>query len=446
VTDLSANDAIIYFVVFLVCVAVSAFFASAEIAFMNLQRFRIKHLQRTGRRGADAVARIMDRPERFLSVVLTSISFSETLLVALGSFLCIYLWGDTIGTYVGIVLIALILLLFVKVIPKTIAAQHPEWLSLHYAPIIEATSTVVSPVVRGLSWITDKIASPTGAHLVPGALMSKQELHTCISISEEEGMMDGTAAQMLKRVVKFGDRSVREMMVPRTQTVWIQEGATLAEFHKVYAESPHMRYPVYEGTFDNVKGVLSSRDVHLAVANGSLNQKGIVTQFLRPVYHVPGSKLVGELFNELRDRKLLMAVVVNEHGGTSGVVTMRQLVEEIVGEIREELPPAESEVHAISEHAYQIEGNMKIPEANELLDLGIPEEADYETVAGFVLDLMGHLPEGGEQVMHNNLRFVVMEVTGSRITKLMITKGAIPPGQGEAPAEATSAETGVVIG
>lgn len=418
----------IYLVLFLVCLILSALFASSEIAFINLQRVRIRHLQERAIHRADRVAKIMEHPERFLSVVLTSISFTETVVVALGSFLCVSLMGETIGTPVGIVLIAIILLIFVKVIPKTIAAQHPEGLALRYAPAIEVTSKVVSPIVKVLSWITDIIARRTGAHTLPGALLSKEEIHTFISMSEEVGAVDETSAKMLKRMVKFGDRGVREVMTPRTNVVWVEHGATLEDFQRIYAESPNLRYPVYEGNFDNVKGVLVAKDIHVALARGSVDKKSVVTDFARPTYFVPGTKLVGELFNEMRDGKFSMAVVVSEYGGTSGIVGVEQLVEEIVGEVREELVGAEREFERISEHTYQVEGSMRIGEANEQLGLGIPEN-DYETIAGFVLHILGHLPKGGEQVAYGNLRLAVIEVRGNRIVRLMVTKEELLPGQ-----------------
>ena len=414
-----------YLVVGIICVLLSAFFASAEIAFINLEHLRIRHLQESGRRGADRVARIMERPERFLSVVLTSISFTETIAVALGGFLFLSLLEEptnkTFATVFGIVVMALVLLLFVKVIPKTIAAQHPEGMALRYAPAIDLTSKAVSPIVNVLGWITDRLAFPGHAHFVKGTLMSKAELRTCILISHERGVVDGTSAEMLKRVVKFGDLSVREIMVPRNKAAWIKEGTTLAGFNRVYGVTPHVRYPVYEDDYDNVKGMLSARDVHMAMAQGSIDHSSVVTGFTRPVYFVPGTKLVGELFSEMRDRGLLMAVVVSEHGGTSGVVTMRQLVEEIVGEVGEELVAARSEFEAISEHAYQIDGTMRIEDANEQLDLGIPE-TEYDTLGGFVLHLMGHLPKEGDQVLYGNLRLAVLEVRENRIARVMATK------------------------
>ena len=421
---------IIYLVLFLLCLVLSAFFASSEIAYINLQRIRLRHLQESGVHGADRVARIMERPERFLSVVLTGISFTETVVVFLGGLLFISLMGETVGTPVGIFLIAIILLLFVKVIPKTIAAQHPERLALSYATPIEVTSKIVSPIVTVLSWVTDKIAALTGAHTIPGALLSKEEIHTCIAMGEESGVVDEASAKMLKRMVKFGDRSVREVMIPRTKVVWVEQGATLADLQQIYARFPGRRYPVYKGNFDNVKGVLATRDIWVALAQGSIDQKSIVTDFSRPVYFVPGTKLVGELFTEMRAKGFSVAVVVSEYGGTSGIVNTEQLVEEIVGEVRKELVGAEKEFEKISEHSYHVDGSMRVAEANEELGLGIPEN-DYETMAGFVLHLLGHLPEEGEQVVKGNLRLVVTEVQGNRIARLMVTKEEPQPEQQE---------------
>ena len=321
----------------------------------------------------------------------------------------------------GILCIAIILLLFVKVIPKIMAAQHPDGFALRYAPYIEITSKIVWPVVIVLSWIIDKITRPTGLHTLPGALISKEEIHTCIAMGEEVGTVDETSARILKKMVKFGDLYVREVMTPRTNVVWIKKGATLADFQQIYAEKPLRRYPIYEDNTDNVKGVLVARDIHVALAKGLINEESIVSDFARPAYFIPATKLVGELFTEMRASGFLMAVVVSEYGGTSGIVNIEQLIEEIVGEISEDILGAGREFKIISEHTYQLEGNMRIDEANEQLGLGIPDE-DYETVAGFVLHLLGHLPQEGEQVNHNDFKMVVTEVNGNRIAKLMVTK------------------------
>ncbi|MDY6834351.1 MAG: hemolysin family protein [Chloroflexota bacterium] len=413
----------IYLIVGLLCILLSAFFASAEIAYINLERIRIKHLQESGRPGAERVASIMEHPEKFLSVVLTCISVTETIAVALGGFLFLSLLGEgLLGTVVGIVVMAIILLLFVKVIPKTIAAQHPEEIALRYAPAIDITSKLVSPIVVILSKITGIIARPTGLHTIPGALLSKEELRTAISIGHDGGVFDETSAKMLNRMVKFGDLSVREVMTPRTDVIWVQEGATLEDFQRIYSGAPRYRYPIYEVDYDNVKGVLLSRDVHVALDKGEFQKDSIVTGLTRPVTFVPGTKPVGELFNEMRDRGVMTAVVLSEYGGTSGIVTIEQLIKEIVGEISEEVVGTPKEFEIIGEHTYQIEGCMRIDVANEELSLGIPEGNKYETIGGFIFHLLGHLPEVGEEVTYKNLKWMVTSVGGKRIERVIVTK------------------------
>jgi putative hemolysin len=240
-------------------------------------------------------------------------------------------------------------------------------------------------------------------------------------MGEEGGVVDETSARMLKRMVRFGDRWVREVMTPRTDVNWVEQGATMADFQKIYAESPGLRYPVYEVNFDNVIGILIARDVYQALARGTMDNESIVTEFIRPVYFVPETKLVGDLFTEMREKGFSVAVVLSEYGGTSGIVSVEQLIEEIVGEVREELAGAEKEFEVISEHAYQVEGSMRVGEANEQFGMGIPEN-DYETIAGFIFHILGHLPIEGEQVVYGNLRMAVLEVKGNRVMKIMVTK------------------------
>ena len=397
------------------------FFSSAEIGFVNLQRIRLKHLQEEGIHGAERVARIMERPERFLSTVLTGISFAETIVVPLGTIFIVALLGEGLGTPIAIVLIAMLLLIFAKVIPKTIAAQHPERIALLYGRTIELLSKLLYPLVVVLSWMAARIARIAHSSTVPGALISREEISTIISMGEEEGVVDEESAEMLRKVVGLGDCEVKEVMTPRTKATWLEQRATLADFFKIYAESPAQRYPTYEENYDNVKGVLSIRDVLTALAQGSIDRKVSVTDLARPVYFVPESKTVGELFGEMRAEGYLMAVVVSEYGGTSGVVSIDQLVEEIVGEVKKELVGATKPFKVVGERAYKIQGSMRIEEVNEELELGLPE-GDYKTIGGFALNLLGHLPKEGEQIVYGDLRLVVAQVKENRIARLFVTK------------------------
>jgi putative hemolysin len=319
----------------IVFVLASAFFASAEIAFISLQKVKLRYLEESGVHGAKRVARIIEHPGKFLSTVLTGISLTETVVVALGSMLIVSLIGsEAIGTPVSIVVMAIILLLFVKVIPKTIAASNPERLALRYADSVAIISKVLSPVVSGLSWVTEKFTRPIGGHTMPRTLLSREEVHAAVSMGEESGMVDKASADMLKKVLRIGNLQVREIMTPRAEAVWVEQGTRLADFLNIYTQTPHPRYPIYEDSLDNVKGIFATRDVLLALAQGSVDRESTIAGFLRPAYFVLESKLVGELLIEMQDRKSETAIVVDERGDPFGMVTVSQLAQEIMGEVR----------------------------------------------------------------------------------------------------------------
>jgi len=420
----------VYLILSIVFLFVCAFFSAAEIGFIKLQKIRLRHLQEENARGADRVAKIMENPSRFLSTVLTGISFAETIVVSLGTLFIVALLDEGWGTPIAIVVIALVLLVFAKVIPKTIAAQHPERIALPFSRPIELIAKVISPLITVLGWISDKFARLAHSSTMQGTLFSREELGTVIDMGEEEGVVDCTSAQVLRTVVELAGRQVKEVMTPRTEAIWVEEGMKLGDFLKLYAESPAYRYPIYEDSYDNVKGMLSSRDVLMSLAKKEINTKSTVTDMSRPVYMVPPSKTIGELFGEMKSEKYFMAVVVNEYGGTSGVVTLDQLVEYIVGEIGEELGVAPKSYEVIGVRSYKIKGSTRIEEVNEELQLGIPA-GDYQTVAGYVLNLFGKLPREGEQVVADNLKLLVAEVKDNKITRVFITKEKKPETEGE---------------
>jgi CBS domain containing-hemolysin-like protein len=360
---------------------VCAFFSSAEIGFIKLQRFRLKHLEEEGVQGADRVARIMEHPEKFLSTVLTGISFAETIVVSLGTIFIVALLGDALGTPIAILLIAIILLIFAKVIPKTIAAQHPERIALLYGRTIELIMILLSPVILILSWVASGINRIFHLSTMPRALISIEEIGTIISIGEEEGVVDGHSALMLRKVVNLGDSQVNEVMTPDRHS-------------RIF--SRYTPSPLLSDTRFMRKTTTTLRVCSL-------------------------SKTVGELFSEMQEEGYFMAVVVDEYGGSSGIVSIDQLIEEIVGEIEEDIIGATKAFKIVGEQAYKIQGSMRIDEVNEQLGLELPE-GDYKTIGGFALNLFGHLPKEGEQIVHDDLRLVVAQVKENKISRLFVTK------------------------
>ena len=243
-----------------------------------------------------------------------------------------------------------------------------------------------------------------------------------ISVGREEGAVEEAEADMVERVFRFGDREVREVMTPRPDIIWVEKGTKLDEFLTIYAQEPHSRFPVYEETVDNIAGILWIKDILLAQAKGSMDEESSVTELARPTHFVPESKSIGELLAEMQATRNQTAIIVDEYGGTAGLVTLEQLAEEIVGSLGDELTKWEKKFEAIDINTFQIDGGMRLEQANEELNLGLPL-GDYETVAGFVLSILGHIPKEGEQIKYLDLTLTITEMKGVKIEKLLVTKG-----------------------
>ncbi len=411
----------LYLVFLVVCLLLSAFFSSSETAFISLQRIRIEHLVNTEVKGARRVARMIERPEKLLSTILLGNNFVNIAATALATFLAIHIWGEQWGILIATIGLTTILLVFCETTPKTIATQHAERLSLIFARPIEVLSWLLTPFVLVLSWIASGFSKLAGGTPVPRSLASEDEIRTMISVGHKEGTVEKEEAEMLHKVFDFGNRPVHEAMVPRPEVVCIEKGSKLADFLNLYAESPLSRFPVYQENMDNVVGILSVKDVLMALANGTMDRESIIDDLVRPAYFTPETKRISELFAEMQNKNYRMAIVIDEFGGTAGIVSLSRLVEEIVGPVGDEFAEAEKEYETINEYTFQIDGGMRIEEANEEMDLELPS-GDYETVAGFVLNLLGHIPKTGERLRYKGLKLGITEMRGVKIEKILLTK------------------------
>jgi putative hemolysin len=412
----------LYLVLLIVCLLLSAFFSGSETAFISLQKIRVQHLVDTKVRGAKRVAKMMEQPEKFLSTVLLGNNLVNTAAAALATFLAIRLWGEQWGVLIATIVITILLLIFCETTPKTIATRHAERLSLTFVGVIEAISWLFTPFVVALSWIASGFSKLFGGAPVPQSLASEEEIRTMISMGHKEGTVEEEEATMLHKVFDFGNRPVSEVIVPRTEVVWVTKGTKLSDFLKLYAQSPLSRFPVYDDNMDNVVGILSVKDIVMAQAKGNLSEDSLIDDLIRPAYFAPETKRISELFTEMRDKNYRMTVVIDEFGGTAGIVSLSRLVEEIVGPVGDELAEIEKDYEPIDEYTFSIDGGMRIEEANEEMKLELPESEDYETVAGFVLDLLGHIPKEGERLKYKQLKIVITEMRGMKIEKIRLTK------------------------
>ncbi len=418
-----STEAILWYLVLLfVCLLLSAFFSSSETAFISLQRVGLKHDVNIKVRGAERVARLVERPERLLSTILLGNNLVNTAAVALATALAVHFFRyEGQGVLIATVGMTIILLIFCETTPKTIAVQHNKGLSMAFARPIEWLSWVLTPFVVVLSWIASGFSKLFGGTPVPRSLVSEEEIRTMISVGHSEGEVEETEAEMLHKVFEFGDRPIREVMVPRPEVMCIEQGSKVSDFLGLYAQSPLSRFPVFQENMDNVIGILAIKDVLMAMAKGTINMDSVIDNLVRPAYFTPETKRIGELFAEMRDRNYHMCVVVDEFGGTAGIASLSRLVEEIVGPVGDELAIAEKDYEAINAYTFEVDGGMRIEEANEEMGLGLPE-GDYETVAGFILDILGRIPRPNEQLSYKDLKLVITEMRGVKIEKILFTK------------------------
>ncbi|MBA7473037.1 hypothetical protein ES707_08371 [subsurface metagenome] len=412
---------ILYVVLLVMCLLLSAFFSSSETAFISLQRFRLEHLVETKTKGARRVAKMIERPEKLLSTILLGNNFVNVAAAALATILAISVWGEKPGVLIATIGVTIILLIFCETTPKTIATRHAEKLSLILARPIQIISWLLTPFVVALSWIASGFTRLVSGTPVPRSLVSEEEIRTMISVGHKEGTVEKSEAEMLHNVFDFGDRPVREVMVPRPEVVCIEQGSKIADFLALYAQSPLSRFPVYQENMDSVVGILSVKDVLMALANGTIDNQSVIDDLIRPAYFTPETKRISELFTEMRDKNYRMTVVVDEYGGTAGIVSLSRLVEEIVGPVGDELAAAEKEYEIISEHTFQIDGGMRVEEVNEEMGLELPE-GEYETIAGFMLHLLRHIPRQGEQLRYKGLKLVITKMRGMKIEEILLTK------------------------
>lgn len=406
---------------FVVCLVLSAFFSSAETALISLPRLKIKHLVSIGKQGAERVERIMDEPSKFLAAMLLGNNLVNIGAAAIGTTVAIAALGLAWGALVATLVVTTLLLVFSEVGPKTFAAHHAERVAFLYAIPVQLVIWILYPFVWVLNHIGLRFARIMAEDEDKKNIVSEDEILTAITVGEAEGVWKEDEAEMLHNALEFADRPVKEVMQQRTDIAWIEQGISLAEFLGVYRKAPYSRFPVYEGTPDTVVGVLTIKDVLMALSDNSLAKDSPIDGLVREVHFVPESKHLGELLAEMRNKNYHMVVVIDEYGGVAGIATLEHLTADIMGTIGDELAAKEKDFVTIDANTYEVDGSLRIEEANEELDLGLPA-GDYETIAGFILSRLGRIPKQGENLKYKNLKLVILEMRDRKVERVVVTK------------------------
>ncbi len=437
-------------------VAANGFFVALEFAIVAARRTRLETLEKQGKVVARLVLRMMDQTDLYIAAAQLGITLASLALGWVGEStvaavvyplldLAVGGWmsrvaSHAIGTTVSFALITFLHIVLGEQVPKIVTIRDPEAVSLLVARPMEAFTIVFRPFIWVLDRATALVLRLFG---VPEAsehrrAYSLEELKLLVEQSERQGLIPDQESEILSRVFEFGQRQVHEAMIPRPQVVGVPEDATLEELLGIFKQHRHARFPVYRGDLDHIVGIVSIKDVLARLADEpdarakSLKDLDII----RPVFAVPETLPIGDLFQEMRNRHIQMAVVIDEYGGTAGLVTLEELAEEILGRVTDEWVREEPDIRLVEPRTYEVNAQLRVDEINEELGLGIPENDLYETLAGFLLYDMGHVPVQGEKHKWNDIRFEVAAMKGPKIERVKITL----PGEEPQPLQADTEE------
>ena len=406
-------------VILVVCVFVAALASATETAMTSVGRLRVRHLAEEGSGAANVLQRLQQDPNRFLSTILVMNTVALILASSATTLLSqTYLpeglgfWGD-----LGVSLVlSVFLLIFAEVTPKTLAFRNADRIALTMAGPVDALAGLLRPV---LWFITLASRALTGGRAARAPYLTQEELMTVLSVSEEQGVIEEEERQMIHGIIEIGDKTVREVMVPRTDITAIERSTPLQEIVRIFRERGHTRLPVFEGDLDHIVGLIHGKDLLLALADGQ--QQIDIETMMRPIKYTPASKKVDELLHQMQTEKVHMMIVLDEYGGTAGLVTLEDLLEEIVGEIRDEYDLAEEEPLVIlNDREALVDSRFSMAELNERLELGLEESDDYDSVGGYVYATLGDVPEAGETFKTDGVRWTVDAVNGRRIVRVRL--------------------------
>jgi len=417
---------LIELIVLVVCFFVAALASGTETALTSVGRLRLRFLAEQGSEAANVLQRLRADPNRFLSTVL----FTNTLALIVASTATTLLsdeiftrWGVPSGwrlwlTLLVSLLLSVVLLIAAEVTPKTLAITHAERVALAAAGPVDRLASFLGPILWLVTLVSRGI---TGGRAARAPYLTEEELISLLHVSEEQGVIEEQEHQMIHGIIEIGDKTVREIMIPRTDIVAVERHAELRDVVKLFKEHRHTRMPVFEGDIDNVAGLIHTKDL-LLFYTLSTSQKFDMDKLLRPIEFTPEQKKVDELLHDMRTKKVHMMIVVDEYGGTAGLVTLEDLLEEIVGEIRDEYDSAEvDQLVILNDHEARVDAGFPLEELNSRLGLAIEESGDYDSVGGYVHSVLGKIATAGDSFKGGRARWTVEEVKGRRIEIIRLT-------------------------
>ena len=426
--------------IILVLILINGFFVAAEIAFVSVRRTRLDELAEAGDRRAKRAQVLMRDPGRFLAVIQVAITFLGALASAVAavsivtvvseplrqiSFLANY--ADTIALLFVTSIVAIISIVLGELIPKGLALGNPDRIALTVSGPITLFAKIVSPLVAVLVALTKLISKPFGIDPTRTPELSAAEIRLIVEQGSQQGVLEAEEEQMISAVMSLSDSKLHEVMVPRIDIAAIDQEASFDDAVTLVLTEGHSRTPLYKESVDHIVGILYAKDLLRIIAAGGPRPR--LRDIMRPALFVPESQAVDDLLNELQRRRVHMAIVLDEYGGTAGLVTIEDLLEEIVGEIQDEFDEEEPMKVIVREGEAILDGRADIDEMGELIDpaLELEDDEEYDTVGGFVYHRIGRVPVVGDTVAVDPFKITVIKVTGRRVGKVRVTWDAGAP-------------------
>ena len=412
-------DTTLEIVLFLFCVVLSAFFSSSEVALISITRARVRTLDNENRVGSHALLRLKESPEHLLTTILIGNTLVNIAAASLATAVAIQTFGD-VGVGIATGFVTIVLLIFAEIGPKIYASRASDSFALAVAPVILLLSRVLTPVI----WVVEQVSPKLGKDAQEPAV-TEDEIKEWIDVGKEEGTIEPEEQDMLYSVLEFGDTTAREIMTPRVDAILMEDTFSFDEAIRKFNETGFSRIPVYHDQIDNITGILNVKDIFSAMV--SRRKDSTIREIMYDPTFVPETKKIDDLLKELQVHRVQMAIVIDEYSSFVGIVTVEDILEELVGDILDEFDKEEPGVQDLAPGVHAVDAQTWVEDINETLGLALPTAGSYETIGGLVIDRLGHIPQHpGEKVEIDDGRItlVVMQMHGRRIVKVKIVNHA----------------------
>lgn len=405
-------------IILILLVAASAFFSAAETGLMGISRLRVRTLVESGQSRAKLIAKLKDRPDRLLITILVGNNLVNIAASAMFTALVLRTFGAGTAVTIATGVMTLIILVFGEIGPKTIAARDPLRVSYRVAKPLRLFMVLLTPVVYILTLLSNLLARMQGGEGELAEQVTEAEIRTLVNVGEEQGIIEDEESRMIHSVLALTDTPVRNVMVPRTAMTAVEVTATHDELVAVIRSDRYSRLPVYEEDIDNIIGLLHAKDIcSLTEAEKAAFD---LRQLLRPTIFVVSTKRSGLVLRELQKHRVYMAIIIDEYGGTAGLVTIEDLIEEIVGEIVDEYDEEDPPVEVLDANTTFLDARLTVREVNEQLDIALPADRAL-TIGGLVYDLLGRIPRTGETVSYGGISLTVDKLDRRSIERVKVT-------------------------